>query len=62
MEKLLSRLKFIAKSFKQEMFKMAKNPDDYRRPAPTKLNEEEAQQERNELSEPKPPKERVVKP
>jgi hypothetical protein len=55
MERLFSRLKLIGKLFKRELARMAADPD-YRRPAPTRLNEEEAQQDRIEVSEPKPPR------
>lgn len=53
MEKLFSRLKFINKMFKKELAKIAKDPD-YKRSAPTKLNEEEAMQDKIEAAELKP--------
>lgn len=50
MEKLYSRLKFMSKIFKKELVKIAKDPD-YKRAAPTKLNEDEVQQEKEEIAE-----------
>ena len=60
MEKLFSRLKFISKMFKKELVNIAKDPD-YKRPAPTKLNDEEIMQDKMEAAEmkPTPPKERI---